>query len=258
MQTRHASGLQPQLTARGAAIFLLLAILGGIFAQAFVSNRLISFTDAALTANNVLANRTLFHVSFTVYLIEMACQIASTALLYRLLSPVSRDVALVAAFIELTASVIKTMSRLFYLTPLFVLSGTTVLNAFNAEQLRALALLLFRINDRGAAIAVAFFGVSGLLNGYLMLRSTFLPRALGILAMVCAAGWLRYFYPPLRFPSFTVIAVLALIGAAVKIFWLLFFGIDEKKWKERYRLSTQVSEEDRRGWHQGSAAGSAS
>src|SRR5262249_55011337 len=129
-------------------------------------------------------------------------QIASTALLYILLRPVSRNVALVAAFIDLSGSIIKTLSRLFYITPLFVLSGTTALSAFNPDQLRAIALLLLKINDRGAAMALAFFGVSGVLNGYLVYRSNFLPRTLGILAMIASAGWLRFFYPPLRFPSF--------------------------------------------------------
>src|SRR5207244_6247739 len=106
------------------------------FAQGFVSNRLISFSDAGLTANNILTNRSLFQMSFTVYLIEMACQIASIALLYILLSPVSRNIALVAAFIDLTGSIIQTLTRLFYLTPLFVLSDPQhVLNAFSVVQL---------------------------------------------------------------------------------------------------------------------------
>ncbi|HEX9130051.1 MAG TPA: DUF4386 domain-containing protein, partial [Gemmatimonadaceae bacterium] len=213
---------------------------GGVFAQGFVSNRLVSFSDAALTANNILTNQPLFQVSFTVYLIEMACQIASIALFYALLSPVSRNIALVAAFIDLAGSIIKTLSRLFYITPLFVLSGTGALSAFSGDQLRALAILLLKINDRGAAMALAFFGVSGVLSGYLVFRSTFLPRTLGILSMLASAGWLRFFYPPLRFPSFTIIAVFALIVAAGQIFWLIVFGVDQEKWKERYRMSTQA------------------
>ena len=236
MNTTH----EPRVIARAAGVLLLLTIVGGIFAQGFVSNRLISFSDAAVTATNILANRSLFQMSFSVFLIEMACQIAATALFYRLLSPVSRNIALVAAFIDLTGSIIKTMSRVFYITPLFVLSGTPALDAFSAEQIRALAMLLLKINDRGAALALAFFGVSGVLNAYLIYRSTFLPRALGILCMLTSAGWLRFFYPPLMFPSFMVIAGFALLASAVKIFWLCVYGVDAERWKERYRRSTQV------------------
>ena len=232
MKTLQASaiGPRPRITARFAGVLSLLSILGGVFAQGYVSNRLVSFSDAALTANNIVANRPLFQLSYTVYLVEMACQIAYTALIYVLLRSVNQSIAVVAAFIDLSASVMKTLSRVFFIVPLFVLSGTPTLSVFNEEQLRSLALLLLRINDRGAGMAVAFFGVSGLLNGYLIYRSTFLPRALGILSMVGSAGWLRYFVPTLRVPSFTVIAVIALTVAAVKIYWLIVYGVDEEKW----------------------------
>lgn len=239
MQTPRT--FDPRTTARVAGVLSLLTILGGIFAQGFVSNRLISFTDAAATANNIVANQSLFQLSFAVYLLEMACQIASVALFYVLLRPVSRNIALVAAFLELSGCIFKTFSRVFYIVPLFLVSSETkTLGAFSAEQLRALALLLLRINDRGAAMSLAFFGVSGLLGGYLMFRSAFLPRFLGILGMIGSVGWLRYFYPPLRFPSFMFIVGFALLAAAVKIFWLIVYGVDAEKWRERERISTQV------------------
>ena len=241
MHVKAVAGPKPRITARFVGVLQLMTIAGGIFAQALVSNRLINFSDAALTASNILANRSLFELSFTVYLIEMACQIATVALLYVLLRPVNRSIALVAAVMDLSGSIMKTMSRLFYIAPLFVLtSGTQALSAFNADQRRALALLLLKINDRGAGLALGFLGVSGVLSGYLIFRSTFLPRILGILAMIGSAGWLRFFYPPLRFPSFTIIAVAALLVAAVEIFWLIVFGVDEEKWKAQYRLSMQA------------------
>jgi hypothetical protein len=223
----------PQATARATGILILLTIVGGVFAQGFVSNRLVQFSDAGVTAANILANRSLFQVSFTVLLIEMACQIATTALFYRLLRPVNGDLALVSSFIDLAGSVMKTMARVFYITPLLLLSGATAFAAFTPEQLRALALLLLRINDRGAAMALAFFGVSGVLRGYLIYRSGYLPRFLGIAAMISGAGWLRYFYTPLRFPPFTFIAVFALAVAAIEIFWLIFRGVDRERWNER-------------------------
>ena len=150
MQAPHTStllqvdGLErvaPSVTARFAGVLSLLTILGGIFAQGYVSNRLISFSDAAVTANNILANQSLFQMSFTVYLIEMVCQIASVALFYVLLRPVSRNIALVAGFLELSGCIIKTLSRVFYITPLIVLtSGTQTLSAFSVDQQRELAL----------------------------------------------------------------------------------------------------------------------
>jgi hypothetical protein len=230
-RSRPAAGASPRFTARIVGVLFLMTILGGIFAQAFVGNRLVSFSDAELTARNILANRSLFEAGLTVYLIEMACQVASFALFYRLLRVVNPNVALVALSLELTGCVIKTLIRVFYIMPLFVLSGTKGLAAFDPDQLRALALLLLKINDRGAGLALAFFGVSGVLNGYLLFRSGFIPRFIGVLTMIGSAGWLRFFVPSLRFPSFTVIVSFALLVAAVQIFWLIVYGVDETAWR---------------------------
>jgi hypothetical protein len=204
----------------------------GIFAQGFVSERLIRFNDAAATANNLLAHKGLYHAGFAVYLIEMACQIATAALFYLLLRPVSNSVALVAAFLELTGCIIKTFARVFFILPLFVLSGTSSLAVFSTDQLQSLSLLLLKVNDQGAAMALAFFGFSTMLNGYLVFRSTFLPRWLGILTMVAGVGWLTFLYPPLGYRAFLFIALLGLLGSAATIFWLLVFGVNEERWKE--------------------------
>src|SRR5256884_6020193 len=142
----------PRLKARITGAFYLLAMLTGIFAQGFVSGSLVVDGDAAATATNILTHRGFFQLGFTVYLIEMACQIAITALFYELLKPVSRSVSLFAAFLGLAGCVIKTVSRLFYIAPLLVLGGAHYLNVFNVEQLQALALLFLKVNDQGAGI----------------------------------------------------------------------------------------------------------
>lgn len=223
----------PRFLARMIGVLFLLTILTGIFAQGFVSERLVNFGDAAATATNILAHRGLFQLGFTVYLIEMACQVAMTALFYLLLRVVSNSVALVAAFLELTGCIIKTFARVFFIVPLFVLGGTPSLSAFSAEQLQSVALLLLKVNDQGAATALAFFGFSTILNGYLIFRSTFLPRWLGVLSMLSGLGWLTFLYPPLGYRAFMFIALIGLLSSAAMIFWLLFFAVNEVKWKAR-------------------------
>jgi Domain of unknown function (DUF4386) len=223
----------PRLIARVTGLLYLLTILTGIFAQGFVSERLVVSGDAAATATNILAHRSLFEWSFTVYMIEMACQIMTTALYYLLLRPVSRSIALVAAFLSLSGCIIKTFSRVFYIAPLLVLGGAQYLDVFNPQQLQALALLLLKVNDRGAAMALAFFGFESLLNGYLIFRSTFLPRILGVLSMLGGLGWLTFLYPPLGYSVFLYVAAFALLGSAAMIFWLIVFGVNEEHWRER-------------------------
>jgi Domain of unknown function (DUF4386) len=225
----------PRRLARIIALLFLLTILMGIFAQGFISERMIVFSDAGATANNIVTHRGLYQLGFTFYLIEMACQIATAALWYVLLRPVNRSVALIAAFIELAGCVVKTGARVFYLAPLFVLGAgsTSALQGFSGEQLQSVALILLKVNDYGAATALAFFGISTPLNGYLIFRSTFLPRWLGVLSMIAGLGWLTFIYPPLGYRAFPFIALLGLLGAAATIFWLLVFGVDEEKWKAK-------------------------
>lgn len=224
---------KPRRLARTIGSLFLLTILAGIFAQGFVSERLINFGDAAATATNILSNRGLFQMGFAVYLIEMTCQIATAALWYVLLRPVSKPIALTAAFIELTGCIVKSFARVFFIASLFVLGGTASLSTFSTPQLQSLALLLLKVNDHGAAMALAFFGFSTTLNGFLIFRSTFLPKFLGVLGMISGIGWLTFLYPPLGYRAFPFIALIGLLGAAATIFWLLVFGVNEQKWQEQ-------------------------
>jgi hypothetical protein len=104
---------------------------------------------------------------------------------------------------------------------------------FSKEQLDAIVLLLLRINDNGAAIALAFFGFSTVLQGWLIYKSGFLPRWLGIIGIIGGFGWLTFLSPPLGMRVFTYVAVYALLGLLATIGWLLTVGIDEQRWRER-------------------------
>ena len=199
-----------------------------------MSDRLVVFSSAATTATNILANQSSYRLGFTIYLIEMAGQIATAVLFYQLLKPVSRTGAMLAAAFELTGCGIKIFSRLFYFAPLLILgSAGSTLSTFSKEQLDSISLLLLRINDNGAAIALAFFGFSTLLQGWLIYKSGFLPRWLGVIGIIGGLGWLTFLSPPLGMRLFLYVALYALIGVLVMCGWLLTVGVDEQQWRQR-------------------------
>ena len=228
----ESRGLSPTAMARLSAVLLLATIVGGIFAQGFLSDRLIIAGDAAATARNIIANKSMVRAAFAIFMIEMACQIGSTAAMYELLKPVDRSLSATAAVFGYVGSGIKILARLFFYAPLFVLSGSPSLSAFNQGQLEAISSLLIRINDLGAGTACIFLGISSVLVGCLMLRAPFLPRILGVLGVTGGAGWLAYVYPPLASKVFLPVVLFALVGCAVTIGWLLIRGVDERKWRE--------------------------
>ena len=235
------TGVSPQIYARIAGLLYLITIIAGIVAQMVISGRIIVDGDATATANNILAHKELFQLGFTIYLIEMACQIAQTALFYILLRPVNRNIALLALIFSLIGCTIKTLSRLFYIAPLLVVGGPHYLSVFNSAQLQALALLLLNVNDQAAGMALTFFGFSTLLHGYLIFKSTFMPRVLGVISMVGGLGWLTFIYPPLGNQLFLYILLIGLVGGVSQILWLLIRGVNVERWKETSRLQGSVA-----------------
>jgi hypothetical protein len=240
MKTRPPE-TSPQVYARIAALLYLVVITAGIIAQMVIGGKIIIDGDAVATANNILAQKDLFQLGFTFYLIEMTCQTALTVFLYILLKPVNRNIALLALVFSLVGCTIKTLSRLFYIAPLLVLGGSTYLSIFSTEQLQALALLLLDVNSQAAGIALAFFGISTFLNGYLVFRSAFLPRILGVLSMLAGLGWLTFLYPSLGNQLFMFILLLGLIGSVSEILWLLIKGVNVEKWNEASRLQNAIA-----------------
>jgi hypothetical protein len=233
VRMERISMASPRRKARIIGGFYLLTIVMGMFAQGFLSGRLVVDGDAVATATNILAHRELFQLGFAAYLIEMACQISMTALFYELLKPTGKSISLLAAFLGFAGCIIKTFSRVFFIAPIFVLGGAHYLSVFSREQLQALSLLLLKVNDHGAATALVFFGLYALLTGYLMIRSTFLPRILGALGIFGGLGWLTFLYQPLGYRLFPYVAGLGILGASSLIVWLLVFGVNEQRWKEQ-------------------------
>lgn len=213
-------------------LFLLAIVLGGI-GESFQGRFLVP-GNAAATAQRIAARPELIWMGIAAFLVEMPCQTAMTALFYSLLKPVNRPLSFVAACVGLVGIAVKTMSRLFFLAPLFVLGGSAgYLGVFTDAQREALALFLLNLSSQGTGMAMPFFGFYAILNGWLVFRSRFLPRVLGLVGMAGGLGWLAFLYRPLADQWVGAILGVAILASAAKIFWLLVFGVDEKRWQEQ-------------------------
>ncbi len=224
----------PRFKARMAGVFYLLTTLTRMFVEIFVRNRLVVSDDAAATATNILAHEPLWRWGFATDILAFASYIALTALLYELLKPVNRSLSLVAAFFSLVACVVQAISSLFHLAPLFLLGGAPYLSVFTVEQLQALALVFLKL--RAAAyhsIGLVFFGLYCLLVGILILRSTFLPRILGVLMVLGGLSYVLFLSPPLVRSLQPYILVFPAVGQISLTLWLLVIGVNEQRWKQQ-------------------------
>jgi hypothetical protein len=227
----------PSTRARILAALYLFVIIGGITAQALIADRLVVSNDAATTAANIIANKSLYRLGYTIFMLEMVAQVAVSVMFYDLLKPVNHSVARISMIIGLTGCGIKTMARLFYYAPLILLGGAAYLSAFQPAQLEALSLAFIKINNQGAAIGIIFFGFEALTRGWLVFKSDFLPRFLGVLSMIAGLGWLTFLWPPLGSQAFVGVALLAIAGVIATSGWFFICGVDDGKWRARSALT---------------------
>jgi hypothetical protein len=227
----------PSTRGRILAALYLFVILTGIIAQAIIADGLVVRNDAARTAANIVANTSLYRLGYTIFILEMIAQVVVSMMFYDLLKPVNRSVARASAIIGITGSGIKMLARAFYYAPLILLGGASYLAAFQPAQLEALSLSFISINNRIAAIALVFFGFEGLLRGWLVFQSGFLPRFLGVFSMISALGWLTFLWPPLGSKAFVGVALFAIAGVVATAGWLFIRGVDDVKWRARAALT---------------------
>jgi Domain of unknown function (DUF4386) len=227
----------PQLAARLAGLAYLLTILTGLFAELVVRGNVIVSGDAAATARNVLASEGFYRLGFVADLVGGAAYLVVTFLLYELLRPVSRSLALLAAFFSIVGVAIGGGAALAHLAPLFLLNGAPYLRAFDAQQLQALAYVAIRLHAQAYLIALVFFGFYEVLLGYLIFQSTFFPRALGILVGIAGLAFLTnsfalFLVPHLGNAINGYMLALDGIGEIALMLWLLVMGVDADRWRQ--------------------------
>ncbi len=225
-----------QRYARIAGVLTLLSLVCGSFGELYVPATLIVPTDAAATAANLTASATLFRLGFAGYLVEAVCDVALALLLYELLRPVRRDVALLAAFFRIVSTATFAVFELCGFAALLLLAGSPYLRAFSPEQLDALALLALKCFGLGAGVFLVFYGVASVLFGWLIFRSGYIPRTIGALLGFGGLGFVISSFVDVLAPRFTSSSLLMLpmgiAGLALTV-WFLVGRVDAAAWQAK-------------------------
>ena len=241
-EPKRTAGTSPLVYARVAGFLLLFVVIIAPFSQLYVPSTLVVPGDATATANNIGASGWVLHLGIVSDSLVFLIEIVLCVLLYVLLRPVSRTLSLVAAFARLAMTVIQGIILLAYFATLLLLSGAAYLTVFGPAQLDALALLSLDAHQYGVYIWEAFFGLHLAVLGYLIFRSGYFPRVLGVLMVFAASGYLTHSYGSWLYPNYAeifglVAGVGALIGELPFFLWLAIKGVNVQHFNERTQQS---------------------
>jgi hypothetical protein len=210
-------------------------IVFGIFAELVVRGRLVVHSDAEATAANILGNEFLFRSGFVSDALSVVCDVALSVLLYFLLRPVNEVLAVLAMVFELVADVILSMISLAHFGALMLVSSRHYLTAFSPSQLHAAALFALNLHGIGYDVVLVPVAFRDFLVGYLVIRSGYLPKILGILLAIegplfLADSILDTLAPKYALPD----SILAITFVAEFSFtvWLIIMGVNVPKWNQ--------------------------
>ena len=220
-------------TARMAGFLYLTYIVITIAADVFGRSPLIVFGDAATTARNIIGSEWQFRIGITGDLVSAVFFLLAAWALFVLLKPVNKDFALLFLLLNLGGVAVYSINLLNQFAAVLLLSGADYLKVFQADQLQALAMLLLNLYHNGYWISQIFFGAWLFPLGYLVFKSGFLPRILGVVMMIHCVGWLMTFLQFFLFPGYEGITYLTYPLGFISEFgltlWLLIMGAKDQK-----------------------------
>jgi hypothetical protein len=231
-----AERFSPRLLARILGLIGLAGILTGAFDIGYVQSALIVAGNPAATLHNISAHETLFRLGFSSHLFELVLNIPGEIIgfyLFRRVNVVVAGLALGCGIVGISIEAVDLLSA--YLPLKLAIEGST-LSAFGPEQLHALASLSAQLQQAGLLLSWVFYGVDELATGFLIFRSGFLPRVLGVLLSISGLcyfthGFLSFLAPALDARLYPYILYPCLPGEGLTSLWLATVGLNVAKWR---------------------------
>ncbi|SHM00541.1 DUF4386 domain-containing protein [Flavobacterium chilense] len=225
----------PQLYARIAGILYLVIIVMGFFAETFVRNKLFVSGNPTATAHNITFFQFQWKIGITADLIMQICDLPVMIILYYLLKPVNKKLALLNLSFNLIQTAVLVANKLNLLAALFFLGDAEYLKSFSPDQLHTLSYLSIKLHDFGFGVGLIFFGFVCLLEGYMIFKSGYFPKAIGVLMTIAGICYLFNSFALILVPQLSSIVILmpCLIAELSLSLWLVFKGVNLSVWQQK-------------------------
>jgi len=219
----------PQRTVARVAGFLYLTYIVTFASSSIIQGKPIVSGDAAATARNIMASERLFRIGFTSELVAALLFLLTAWALYLLLKPVNESLALLFVLLNIVGVAIECVSTLPRFAALLLVSRADYLKALNPDQLQGLAMFFLKFGGSGDTVSVLFYGAWLFPLGYLVVKSRFLPRILGILLIIDGVCLLICFFQLWLFPghqrlTYPLYPVMFIAECGLAL-WLLLKGV---------------------------------
>jgi Domain of unknown function (DUF4386) len=219
----------------GGALYLVLIVLG-FFAVA-IRGKVFVAGNAASTAAHLISMQPLWRWGIAAEFVALAATISLAMIYYYLFRPVHKELNLLATLLRMVGITVQAVALLNLLEALTPLGSAAYLKAFAPEQLHALAYQAIGAHARGFGLALLLFGWCFLVHGWLIYRSGFLPRALGVMIQIAGLCYLTnsfalFLAPPLEDRLFPWILLPCFVAESSLCLWLLIKGVNVEKWRK--------------------------
>ena len=229
------------ILARAAGLLYIIVIITGGFAEAFVREGLTVYGNAAATAHNIIVSEQMYRFGFVADLICIISSIFLSLIFYILFKPVNKSLSLLALIFGSVASAVMAVNLLNQLAPLLLLHQTGYLKAFTIEQLQTFSLFFLNLQEQGYGISLLLFAFYFPVIGFLVYKSDFLPRTLGVLYAIAGLGYLMnslamFLFPYLHPYLFPYVLLPAFVGEVSMSLWLIVKGVKIPQLEKQARV----------------------
>ncbi len=211
------------LVAGSGLLAMTIFAVGAIF---FIFEKLIIPGDAGATVNNILAGEMQFRIGITCLFIVAVLDVVVAWALYVFLAPAHKNISLLAAWFRLVYSAILGVALFSYANVLRLLGDAHYMKGVETSQLHADVMLSLNVFDDGWAIGLVFFGIHLVILGYLVFKSGYVPKILGIVLAFAGAAYVTDSFGRFLLPNHTLDLVTWVgWGEALFMVWLLYKGL---------------------------------